>query len=141
VNLLSKYDVGKIWGWVDVPAAISDWLAMQGYGGGHLPLAWWSDEDPDQPYFLLSGAGCGNHVISRERPTCKIEGGKVQSVDGVILCRMYSGSYHSFFSSHRHGHPTTVRTPAGRFQTSWIGVPAAEILPTGGCSHGVDIGQ
>ena len=135
---LTKPDIARAWGWVDVPAAVSDWLAMQGYHGGHLPLAWWADQDADQARYDLEGAQRGFYVSSpRELPSCEIAGGKIESVHGIILCRMYSGSYHSWFSGHRHGHPTTVVTESGPVQASWIGIAAAEILPTGGEAHGL----
>ncbi|MCY4059767.1 MAG: hypothetical protein OXG44_17405 [Gammaproteobacteria bacterium] len=127
-----------MWGWVDVPAAISDWLAMQGYHGGHLPLAWWAAENPGQQRYDCEGAQRALYVASpRELPSCQIADGRIAKVGGIILCRMYSGSYHSWFSGHRHGHPTTVVTESGPVQASWIGIAAAEILPTGGSAHGL----
>lgn len=140
---LNKGKVKVGWAWLEpsesdpIRAAIADWLAQQGYQGGHLPLDWWANEDLGQSCWLLEGAGYGMPG-QQEPPKATIEGGKVVAVSGTLLARMYDGHYKSYFSKGRHGHPVDVRTSRGELvPVSWIAIPAKAILKTGGSDHGI----
>ena len=135
---LAKADIAQAWGWLDIPSEISGWIAAQGYGGGHDPLDWWADEDPDQECFALTGGGAGVLIARRDVPAAEIAGGKIAAVHGQLLARMYSGKSQSYFSGGRHGHPTDVRLENGEtVPVSWVAVQCADILPAGGSSHGL----
>jgi len=137
---LSKGMIQTAWAWLSsdddpVRAAIADWLAQQGYPGGHLPLDWWANEDLGQDCWLLEGAGFGMPG-QQVAPKATVECDKVVAVSGTLLARMYDGKYKSYFSDHRHGHPIDVRTTNGELvPVSWIAIPAKVILRTGGSDH------
>ena len=135
---LTAQDIATAWPYLDLPAQISDWLAREGYPGGHLPLHWWASDDIDQECYLLTGGGASVGITRRDVPAAEIDDGKIAAVHGQILARMYSGRYQSWTSDHRHGHPVTVRLPTGQTQAvSWIAIQCSDILPVGGSAHGV----
>lgn len=138
-------DKGKVlaaWAWLSpdedpVRSAIADWLAAQGYQGGHLPLDWWANENLGQDCWLLEGAGYGMPG-QQQPPAATVEDGAVTGVTGTLLARMYDGHYRSYFSGGRHGHPVDVRTHKGEVvPVSWVAISAAAILPPGGSDHGI----
>jgi len=141
---LDKGRATLAWSWLDptesdpIQSAIADWLAQQGYQGGHLPLDWWANENLGQDCWVLEGAGYGMPG-SQLAPKATIEDGLVIAVSGTLLARMYDGHYKSYFSNKRHGHPVDVRTTDGRkvVPVSWIAIPAKEILRTGSSDHGI----
>lgn len=136
--VLSTGKISQGWSWLNISTAVTDWLSENGYGGGYVPLGWWGAEDLGQDCFLLTGQGSGR-PFARETPVATVEDGKIQSVKGQILCRMYDGKYRSWTSDKRHGQPIDVKVDANHTApASWIAIQATDILPLGGSSHGIE---